>query len=231
MFKFTVVLAVAAFGVLSATNVSAQSDRIVRASIRAQHAGRSQSPYAFMDTVGYPQEWHPSSAAAGKSIAPRRTVTFSSAAASRRTSAGMISHAHQSPRSASMYSTYISPGSSLPPAITGTARSRRVAVASREDGQLPATTRSRAGAERETAYSLRHNVRPIATERVSASKAASGRDPYRPYAFMDTVGFPEQYDASPSRSAPAAPRRTGTRRAAKTTKTRSRLEPGYVEIH
>jgi hypothetical protein len=230
MVKLISVLAVTAIAALCGTQAIAQSDRMDRASTHEQRASRTKGPYSFIGTVGYPQEWHPSrvtNSNTNRSIAPRRTVTLRPASTSSRTSGRPTSHAHQTPRGGSAYSSYVSTDRELPPAITGSARTRRATAARSDYGQLPPTTRTHSRPQLRAVSTRRSNSRPDVSETAPEPK----RDIYHPYAFMDTVGFPQEYNAGSVRHNANETGRARTTPSRPNRKSRSRLEPGYEEGH
>lgn len=229
MNKRAAVLTISTLVALVAMNAFAQSPVRSRNFAGARQTNRSHSPYRFMDSVGYPQEWHAARSTArtpGKSIAPRRTVTLQSTFPSTRTANRSTLRAHQTPRFGSARSSYVAPGSTLPPAIPGSTRTRTTYAASHYDNRVSSAFQPRAN-KRSSGSIGRAAIRPTEREVARPGRSYSAS---RPYAFMDTVGFPQEYNqgaASQRSRSNTGSRRSGT----PTSQSRSRLEPGFVEVH
>ena len=187
------------------------------------------SPYRFMDTAEFPQEWHgrqsPDSEEDTAAAQPR-TGSSKATGQGDETSA----RTRRSQARAEWVTVQGSAAHRSTPALRRSAtRTTLSSDANVEPPSRPRPARSIAKTtpgQRQLANRLLPASRPAAHQQLSASESRPTRSPY---AFMDTVGFPETYREPGVRSAEPTARRS-TAAPTRRTRSRSTLPPGYVEV-
>ncbi len=180
------------------------------------------NPYAFMNSTGFPQEWH-SKRRNGPARPPhyfRRTLLGTSPrqpaddrglARSGRNAAVQSGVAPRTVRRTNLSTVDSRPtGRSVP-------RSQ-----SSDDLMPPALPR------RTARVATRDTRSPGGSG--SASATAHARSGSSPYAFMDTTGFPEPYHPLTRRTSDSTVHRTPTKAPPKKARSREAVPPGFIEV-
>ena len=229
-----IALAAAPGGAQSRTTGPLQSDD--------RPAAEAESLYPFMNSVGFPVEWH----AHARPVAddqeadpPRRSAPTPAV----RGDEGQVRR--QTPR---MYAEAARPATHLPrsgrnyPEIQRSApravpvveedyqepplRPRRTA-ATRSITARSGTTRRTYAPQGRTPVRSQPPVRSAAQQRWSQAHAHTAA---RPYAFMDSVGFPQPYVPVRSSATVSAARRTARPVTRRTPRSRTAVPQGFVEV-
>ena len=195
-----------------------------------RHTTTSASLYPYMDTVGFPQEWHAhrrSSTGAGDVGTPPPEAVQT-------TRYGDGRSASRSPR---LYAE----------AMRATTQVRPTRRPNLAPWRSPSRTVPADGSYAEPQWRLARTLRssqPYAVQRrlpvrilpVGSPAAqqhwspANLRSSRSPYAFMDTVGFPQEYHQAAARTGVFPPRRTTGSLTRRAPRSRTSLPPGFVEI-
>ncbi len=217
---------------LAATAAGAQSRTVYPTWYSdTRSAAESSNPYPFMDSVGFPQEWHAhrdSPDQEGDTL-PRPAVARTPRyRGNRNTLQPMRPSFNEEPGTAPARAVNRS-------TYTATRRSSRTGASdpsySESQSQWKparprATTKSYAAQKRLSSRSLSYDSQPAQPRwRPSGYRPSS-----KPYAFMDTVGFPQPYHPVVAQTRAISARRTTTIGARRVTRSHTALPPGFVEI-
>ena len=231
MGSVTIGLAVMVAGLaLAAAPAGAQSRSTGPLQSGDGQAAISASPYAFMNTVGFPQEWHAHKrpvAEDQETASPRRPAPAArdDEGQARRQTPRLVAEAARPathlPRSGRSY-----------PDLRRSAP-RTVPVVEEDYAEPPLKPRRAAVTRRTYTVPSRTPLRSQPTERASARPRASQgntRAEASPYAFINSVGFPQPYVSARAATSVSADRRAARPVTRRTSRSRTTVPPGFVEV-
>ena len=234
MRKLTIELAaMTVCAALAAATAGAQSRTTVseRYRDRAAAAEEPSRLYPFMDSVGFPQEWHahkrPADTEGDAPPRPASAAHTSRTSESRATIKPVRSYSDEERDTAHIRPVRRTSSAPKPWSSRPVPAENSISESQWRPAQTLAANRTHTAQRRSTAQNAPFENHAARSEWRPANYRPAGS----PYAFMDTVGFPQPYRPAAARgTGVVTSRRATTSVARRTGRSHTALEPGYSEV-